>query len=333
MSDPLTQPLESQEEEASQEVWGQLYPHCANLPRIPLTGEKFKIGRREGDYIIQMSDLGDMRVFSAISKTQCEIVRTEEGVFLKDCSSNGTWVNGHKVGKNSSWPLVNNAEICFVSPSRKMFVFIMSEPEETFPPELTSRYILGKVLGDGGAGEVRLGFRLPDLDRVAVKIIRKTGSTFGRRARQQHLRNEVKILQAVNHPNIIKLEDVVDCENFLFIVLELAEGGELFEKMTRKVRLDEASSKLIFYQLSSAIDYLHSTNICHRDLKPENVLLSTEDDNNPLVKITDMGLSKLVDETILKTFCGTEQYMAPEMWKSQGRHEVYTLKVIGWTFF
>ena len=74
----------------------------------------------------------------------------------------------------------------------------------------------------------------------------------------------MKILQAVNHPNIIQLEDVVDCENFLFIVLELAEGGELFEKMTRKVRLDEASSKLIFYQLSSAIEYLHSTNICHR---------------------------------------------------------------------
>ena len=115
------------------------------------------------------------------------------------------------------------------------------------------------------------------------------------------------------------------------LVLELAEGGELYEQMIRKNVLDEATAKVYFSQMSSAIAHLHSRNICHRDLKPENVLLSSSEDQNPVLKLSDLGLSKLVDETILKTFCGTEIYMAPEMWKKSGnRVEDYSLKVDCW---
>ena len=72
------------------------------------------------------------------------------------------------------------------------------------------------------------------------------------------LLNDAKILKSLNHPNIIKLEDVIDCEDYLFIVLELARGGELYEKMTRRARLSEASTKFLFYQLASALEYLHT---------------------------------------------------------------------------
>ena len=142
-----------------------------------------------GDFIIKSCELGDTRWFNTISATQCEIIRTEDEVFLTDLSSNGecplpplylacllsgTWVDGHKVGKNSMWPLENNAVISFAGPNKKIFVFISNEEsEETFPEELTSKYTVSKVLGAGASAEVRLAFRIPDLHRVAVKIIRK----------------------------------------------------------------------------------------------------------------------------------------------------------------
>ena len=74
--------------------------------------------------------------------------------------------------------------------------------------------------------------------------------------------NEVKILQSVSHPNVINLEDVIDTKDYLFIVLELAEGGELFDKIIEKTRLNESEAKLHFYQMAFAIQYLHSKKIC-----------------------------------------------------------------------
>ena len=148
--------------------------------------------------------------------------------------------------------------------------------------------------------------------------------------------NEVKILQSVSHPNVINLVDVIDTPDYLYIVLELAEGGELFDKIIEKTRFNETEAKLHFYQMASAMEYLHSKKICHRDLKPENILLCSLDDKNPVVKITDMGLSKLVDlGTVLKTFCGTPQYIAPEVIQGQGAGALggskpYSLKVDCW---
>ena len=96
--------------------------------------------------------------------------------------------------------------------------------------------------------------------------------------------------------------------------------------------MEESLARTYFKQMAEAISYLHSRQICHRDLKPENVLLCSSQDQSPVLKLTDLGLSKLVDQTILKTFCGTKIYMAPEMWNKAGKGlvEVYTLKVDCW---
>ena len=93
--------------------------------------------------------------------------------------------------------------------------------------------------------------------------------------------------------------------------------------------MNEKEAKLHFYQIVSGIKYLHSKNIAHRDLKPENILLCSDDDSNPVVKITDMGLSKLVGvDTVCKTFCGTPQYLAPEVLLSRARaNGTYDFKV------
>ena len=89
--------------------------------------------------------------------------------------SAGTWVNSHKVGKNNTYPLEQYDTISFCTPLKKVFVFFSNEkPKEEFPEELTSRYLLSKVLGTGATAEVRLAFKFPDLERVAIKIIKKS---------------------------------------------------------------------------------------------------------------------------------------------------------------
>ena len=340
-SQPATQPLDDSIEmdDTSQEedkAWGQLYPHCGTFPRIALRTENYKLGlAKTSDYVIRESDMGSNRWLTAVSKVQCEIIKNKTGVFLKDRSSNGTWVNGHKVGKDQMWPLEHNSEICFAGSTKKVFVFMSSAGQtETFPSQLTQKYTVSKVLGRGACGEVRLGFRIPDLHRVAIKVICKRTTNTVNPNSSTMVMNEVRILQSVSHPCVINLEDVIDTPDYLFIVLELAEGGELFDKIIERTKLNEAEAKLHFYQIASAIKYLHAMNICHRDLKPENVLLCSVDDTNPVIKITDMGLSKLVDlGTVLKTFCGTPQYIAPEIVASAGMTDAqsYSLKVDCWS--
>ena len=103
--------------------------------------------------------MGDKKWVTAVSKIQCEIFRDKKGVFVKDLSSNGTWVNGHKIGKGLQFPLEHNAEICFAGQFKKVFVFMSNEGQteteegfisnegqtETFPSELTSSYTVSKV--------------------------------------------------------------------------------------------------------------------------------------------------------------------------------------------
>jgi serine/threonine-protein kinase Chk2 len=201
-----------------------------------------------------------------------------------------------------------------------------------------AKYVVGPTLGSGACGVVHLAFRQIDDYRVAIKIIekKKFGSIDPTRQNQAGVMNEVRILQSIDHPCIIRLEDIMETDDHLYIVLELAEGGELFDKIIEKTKFNEMEAKLHFYQIVSGIKYLHEMNIAHRDLKPENILLCNEDESNPVVKITDMGLSKIVDWTKLsghlKTFCGTPQYLAPEVLVSRVRGPgVYGLEVDCWS--
>ena len=113
-------------------------------------------------------------------------------------------------------PLEHDSELCFSADNKKVFVFrSMSALRDQFPTQLTDKYTVSKVLGRGAYGEVRLGFRIPDLHRVAIKVIcKKKTSTV---SNAQTIMNEVRILRTVKHPCIINLEDVIDTPDFLFI--------------------------------------------------------------------------------------------------------------------
>ena len=145
-SQPATQPLdgsfEMEEGGYMEGVWGQLYSHSGTFPRLALKQEMFRLGRaKTSDYVIRESDMGGSKWLNAVSKCQCKIVKSSSGVFLRDKSSNGTWVNGNKVGKDKMWPLEHNAEICFAGSNKKVFLFMsMEATSDCFPPELTTMY-------------------------------------------------------------------------------------------------------------------------------------------------------------------------------------------------
>ena len=128
-------------------------------------------------------------------------------------------MNGNKVGKDNMWPLEHNSEICFVGSNKKLFVFmLMKATGDSFPPKLTTKYTVSKVLRKGACGEVRLGFRVPDLHMIAIKKICKViiVTTFNGGNSSSNLLNKVRIIQSVNNPFIINLEDAIDTPNFLF---------------------------------------------------------------------------------------------------------------------
>jgi 5'-AMP-activated protein kinase catalytic alpha subunit len=123
------------------------------------------------------------------------------------------------------------------------------------------------------------------------------------------VKREIKILKFINHHNIIKLYEVLDTTNDIFVIMELAEGGELYDYIQNHA-LSEADAKFFFKQIVSGVAYAHQNLIAHRDLKPENILIHA----GRLIKIVDFGLSNLMkDGKLLKTACGSPNYAAPEV--------------------
>ncbi|CAH8586042.1 unnamed protein product [Schistosoma bovis] len=264
--------------------------------------------------------------FTTVSKLHFKIVLESTSnnplVFIHDLSSNGTFVNGSKIGRGKKQPLNNNDEISVSLKNLKCFIFSESSSARAlYPAEVTDKYTVSKHIGRGAYGEVRLIFDKEYCEKYAMKIVQKKhfslASKFGKPSTSS-IASEVDILTRLNHPCIIQIYDVIDTTEAMYMVLELVEGGELFNRIVDLGQLNESDSKFLFLQMVIAVKYLHDHGITHRDLKPENILLTSKA-NRCLIKVTDFGVSKLVDEgTMLRTFCGTPDYLAPEVLKTAG---------------
>jgi len=180
-------------------------------------------------------------------------------------------------------------------------------------------------LGMGNYSSVYLGFSAKTKESVAIKRVRKD------LCKQNNLENEINILLQIDHPNIVKLYAIFESEEYVFLVMELVRGGELFEKIVERERYSEKDAVVVMKQLLSGISYLHSKGIAHRDLKPENVLLEDGYDG-VIVKIADFGLSRVyTEESIMLTSCGTAGYIAPEILKTlpyQNEVDMWSVGVI-----
>ena len=131
-------------------------------------------------------------------------------------------------------------------------------------------YKIGKVLGEGAFGEVRLCTHRTSKEKRAVKVLKKENMD---KAEQEAMLNEITTLRGLDHPNIVKIYEYFEDEKRFYIVTDHIEGGELFDEIIDRGKFSEKEAAIVMKQLLSSIAYCHSHNIMHRDLKPENVLL------------------------------------------------------------
>jgi len=172
-------------------------------------------------------------------------------------------------------------------------------------------YDFGDELGRGGFSIVKKAIKKETGDVFAVKIIEKNQSE----EELQLLQREIDIMQKLDHKNIISLEEVYDEKDTIYLVMELVQGGELFDQIVSRGTYSEADAAHIVRQILEAVDYMHGNGIAHRDLKPENLLCSGDENNT--IKVTDFGLSKDFGSASLRTSCGTPDYVAPEVLRGQ----------------
>lgn len=172
-------------------------------------------------------------------------------------------------------------------------------------------YELGATLGRGNFGLVKLAVNRETGEQFAVKIVKKEVLEDETTANVD-IKREIAIMKALDHNNIVALNDVLYSPKRVFMVMELVRGGELFESIVRNGRQDEDTARKYFHQLIDAVHYCHHRGVYHRDLKPENLLLG----ENGELKITDFGFSAMKDygAHLLHTNCGSPHYCAPEVW-------------------
>jgi len=177
--------------------------------------------------------------------------------------------------------------------------------------DIKDKYIIGDEIGRGGFSVVCEATRKDDGEKYAVKIVEKTLIQEDIKL----LKREIEIMKKVDHVNILKLIEIFEDDENVYIVMELVDGSELFDRIVDKGYYSEKNTVHIVKQILHAVKYLHEQGIAHRDLKPENLLCSGEGAHE-VVKIADFGLSKIFGGEKgeeLQTSCGTPGYVAPEV--------------------
>ncbi|KAJ0985002.1 hypothetical protein J5N97_003358 [Dioscorea zingiberensis] len=171
---------------------------------------------------------------------------------------------------------------------------------------IVGKYCLGKTIGEGAFAKVKLAVDVHTNRQVAVKIIDK--QTVIKNKIIYQIKREISTMRLLNHPNIVKIYEVIATKKKIYLIMEYVSGGQLTDRMCKG--LAEKEARKYFQQLIDAVDYCHGRGVYHRDLKPENLLLDSEGN----LKVSDFGLSVLRKPgALLSTACGSPSYVAPEV--------------------
>lgn len=280
--------------------------HTGNLQKDEELYEKTKseVGHPSGGYLVGRHPECDLIVdIPTISNRHCIIFSEhkhgETIAVLEDLSSNGTFVNEAIVGRNKRRELEDGDEITILDEARFVFRYPRRKREAS---AFRSQFRMLQQLGKGHFASVYLAIEKATGLKFAVKKFeRRMGDS--QRSQTEGLQQEIAVLMSVSHPNVLCLKDTFDEADGVYLILELAPEGELFNWIVMKQKLSEDETRKVFIQLLQGIKYLHERNIVHRDIKPENILLT---DKNLSVKLADFGLAKIIgEESFTTTLCGT----------------------------
>ena len=189
-------------------------------------------------------------------------------------------------------------------------------------PQFIGPWILGECVGKGASGRVKIARHRRTGQLAAVKILPLQPLVNSRTSLATHLANsdkqrlgidrEITMMKLMNHPNIIRIYDVYEGDNELYLILEYVEGGELYDFLVNRKCLPPLEALAIFKQIVYGLNYAHTFSIIHRDLKPENILIHSI--NPPLIKIADWGMAAFAPPSLqLETSCGSPHYASPEI--------------------
>ena len=172
-------------------------------------------------------------------------------------------------------------------------------------------YKIEGTIGKGSFATVKKAKHRATGERFAVKVLSKKKMSDEDKLSMQ---TEIEILKSLDHPNIVQLRDVFEDERHWCLVMELMQGGELFDRILEQEQFSEYDAREAAKGLIASIGYCHTQGICHRDIKPENLLLSSKEEGLSSLKIADFGLARALEENSLtSTTCGTPGYVAPEV--------------------
>jgi BR serine/threonine kinase len=198
------------------------------------------------------------------------------------------------------------------------------------PAPQVGDYVLQGTLGTGSTGKVKLAEHKVTGRKVAIKIIRKT-TVEDQPDLAIKIRREISLMRLLNHPHLLGLVEVCESGQHLYIILEYAEHGELFDYLASHGSLSVEEGMNFFRQIIYGLEFLHLHGICHRDLKPENILL----DNTDNIKIADFGFARWMRHSQADTSCGSPHYAAPEIVKGETydgrRSDIWSAGVILYT--
>ncbi|KAF7377892.1 Pkinase-domain-containing protein [Mycena sanguinolenta] len=248
-------------------------------------------------------------------------------ITIEDMSSNGTFINGEKI-KGQQRTLKDGDEVAFAVATRSTeqnglydyrFIFrdLVSNLERR---PCDKSYEIHNEIGRSSFVTVYKALHRVSGDWVAVKVIHvpqrqddPSGTAMASHGAPTRSTHEINVMSSLRHPNICELREIFyNTNGSIDLVLELVEGGNLLDLVVSNNGLTEDFAKYITYQMCQALAYIHEKGIAHGDLKPENVLLTK--DVPPIVKIADVGLTKIVDEqNRLRIMCGTPSCLAPEV--------------------
>ncbi|KAK1221087.1 serine/threonine-protein kinase gin4 [Marasmius sp. AFHP31] len=192
-------------------------------------------------------------------------------------------------------------------------------PGKKDDPKQIGAWKMGRTIGKGSSGRVKLARHAKTGQMAAVKIVSKSfllsltesldHAASEAEYKELSLQREIIVMKLIEHPNVMRLYDVWDLPDEIYLILEYVQGGELFDYLCEKGRLPIPEALSYFQQIIHAVDYCHRFNIAHRDLKPENILLDAELN----VKIADFGMAIFQSDSMLRTSCGSPHYAAPEV--------------------